>query len=77
MVTRRTTYRSYCGTRRGWWAHRKASEWACQPCCKAISKGLREENVLTLGQSIEELKAEKTGRVFWNPNLPEPTDWQP
>jgi len=71
-----TTYRSECGSTRGWWAHNRALERACQPCRLAIAKSLREENVLNLGQAIDELRAERTGRRFWNPNLPEPRDAQ-
>lgn len=64
-----TTYRSECGTTHGWRAHSRAQERACQPCRTAIAKALREENVLSLGQAMEELRAERTGRHYWNPNV--------
>lgn len=69
-----TIYRTECGTTRGWWAHRRAREKACQPCRKAVAKGLHDENALTLGQAIEELRAARTGSRFWNPNLVPPKD---
>lgn len=77
VATSPTTYRPECGTTRGWSAHRRARENACQPCRKAIAKGLRDENALNLGQAIEELRAERNGRRFWNPNLAEPKGEQP
>ena len=71
-MTGPVTYRPECGSVRGWWAHRHASERACQPCRKAVAIGLQEENTYSLQQALDELSNLSTGRRFWNPNLPEP-----
>jgi hypothetical protein len=75
-MTRPTTYRPECGSNSGWWAHKRASEKPCQPCRKAVAIGLRNENALSIGQAIDELRDMKNGRRRWNPNLAEPKDEQ-